>query len=147
RSGPKYWSTYTSYQVGTDLGAGASGMIFDADILGYFTNGGENKERGNLGYAPFAANPAAKAPTPNVWIWSLAMSSFSKQKDAAWLFMQWAASVAHDLFGARKMDFVNPLRTSFWKDSEFGDGFAKSYPGYFEQHTYSAPVSRFYYRA
>src|SRR3546814_7200514 len=34
-SGPKNWSTYTWYQVGTDLGAGASGMIFDADILAY----------------------------------------------------------------------------------------------------------------
>ncbi len=25
--------------------------IFDADILGYFMNGGDNKEKGNLGYA------------------------------------------------------------------------------------------------
>ena len=49
QSGPKNWSTYTWYQVGTDLGAGASGMIFDADILGYFMNGGENKEKGQSG--------------------------------------------------------------------------------------------------
>jgi multiple sugar transport system substrate-binding protein len=146
-SGPKNWSTYTWYQVGTDLGAGASGMIFDADILGYFMNGGENKERGNLGYAPFAANPAAKAPTPNVWIWSLAMSSFSKQKDAAWLFMQWAASTEHGLFGARKMDFVNPVRASVWKDSEFRDRIAKSYPGYLEQHDVSAPGAKIYFTA
>src|SRR5229473_4588294 len=101
-SGPKNWSTYTWYQVGTDLGAGASAMIFDADILGYFMNGGDNKEKTNIHYAPFAANPAASAPTPNVWIWSLAMSSFSKNKDAAWYFIQWASSVEHDLFGARK---------------------------------------------
>ena len=146
-SGPKNWSTYTWYQVGTDLGAGASGMIFDADILGYFMNGGENKERGHLGYAPFAANPAAKAPTPNVWIWSLAMSSFSKQKDAAWLFMQWAASTEHDLFGARKMDFVNPVRASVWKDGEFRDRIAKSYPGYLEQHDVSAPGAKIYFTA
>ncbi|MET4120886.1 multiple sugar transport system substrate-binding protein [Bradyrhizobium sp. JR1.5] len=146
-SGPKNWSTYTWYQVGTDLGAGASGMIFDADILGYFMNGGENKERGHLGYAPFAANPAAKAPTPNVWIWSLAMSSFSKQKDAAWLFMQWAASTEHDLFGARKMDFVNPVRASVWKDSEFRDRIGKSYPGYLEQHDVSAPGAKIYFTA
>jgi multiple sugar transport system substrate-binding protein len=146
-SGPKNWSTYTWYQVGTDLGAGASGMIFDADILGYFMNGGENKERGNLGYAPFAANPAAKAPTPNVWIWSLAMSSFSKQKDAAWMFMQWATSTEHDLFGARKMDFVNPVRASVWKDSEFRDRIAKSYPGYLEQHDVSAPGAKIYFTA
>lgn len=146
-SGPKNWSTYTWYQVGTDLGAGASGMIFDADILGYFMNGGENKERGHLGYAPFAANPAAKAPTPNVWIWSLAMSSFSKQKEAAWLFMQWAASTEHDLFGARKMDFVNPVRASVWKDSEFRDRIGKSYPGYLEQHDVSAPGAKIYFTA
>src|SRR4029078_9850322 len=74
-SGPKNWSTYTWYQVGTDLGAGASATIFDADILGYLMNGGDNKEKGNSGYAPFAANPKASAPTPNVWIWSLALSN------------------------------------------------------------------------
>ena len=109
-------------------------MIFDADILGYFMNGGDNKEKGNLGYAPFAANPAAAAPTPNVWIWSLAMNNAGTQKDAAWYFMQWATSVEHDLFGARKMDFVNPVRASVWKDEEFRDRIDKSYPGYLNQH-------------
>ena len=49
-SGPKDWSTYTWYQVGTDLGAGASAMIFDADILGYFMNGGDNKMAGKLAF-------------------------------------------------------------------------------------------------
>jgi multiple sugar transport system substrate-binding protein len=147
QSGPKNWSTYTWYQVGTDLGAGASGMIFDADILGYFMNGGENKEKGHLGYAAFAANPAAKAPTPNVWIWSLALSSFSKQKDAGWLFMQWAASTEHDLFGARKMDFVNPVRASVWKDSEFRDRISKAYPGYVEQYDVSSPGAKIYFTA
>ena len=60
-SGPKDWATYTWYQVGTDLGAGASGMIFDADILGYFMNGGDNAEAGNLAYAAFAANPGRRS--------------------------------------------------------------------------------------
>ncbi|HEV8389338.1 MAG TPA: extracellular solute-binding protein [Dongiaceae bacterium] len=146
-SGPKNWSTYTWYQVGTDLGAGASAMIFDADILGYFMNGGDNKEKGNIGYAPFAANPSASAPTPNVWIWSLALSSYSGQKDAAWYFMQWASSVEHDLFGARKMDFVNPVRASVWKDEEFRGRIDKSYPGYLNQHDTSAPGAKIYFTA
>jgi multiple sugar transport system substrate-binding protein len=146
-SGPKNWSTYTWYQVGTDLGAGASAMIFDADILGYFMNGGDNKEKGNIGYAPFAANPDAKAPTPNVWIWSLALSSYSNQKEAGWYFMQWASSVEHDLFGARKMDFVNPVRASVWKDEEFRGRIDKSYPGYLEQHDVSAPGAKIYFTA
>jgi multiple sugar transport system substrate-binding protein len=144
-SGPKNWSTYTWYQVGTDLGAGASGMIFDADILGYFMNGGDNKEAGNLAYSAFAAKPGATEPTPNVWIWSLGMSNFSGNKDAAWTFMQWASSVEHDLFGARKMDFVNPVRASVWADQEFRDRIAKSYPGYLEQYEASAPGSKIYF--
>ena len=120
-SGPKNWATYTWYQVGTDLGAGASAIIYDADILGYFMNGGDNKEKGNIAFSAFTANPAASAPTPNVWIWSLAMANCSKQKDAAWTFMQWASGTEHGLFGARKMDFVNPVRASVWKDEAFRD--------------------------
>lgn len=136
-SGPKDWSTYTWYQVGTDLGAGASAMIFDADILGYFQNGG-TKEAGKLGFAAFKANPAAPAPTPNIWIWSLAMSEYSKDKDAAWYFLQWASGPEHALFGATKMDFVNPVRNSVWKDAAFIDKL-KKYPGYVEMFTASAP--------
>ncbi len=144
-SGPKNWSTYTWYQVGTDLGAGASGMIFDADILGYFMNGEGNKEAGNIAYAAFAANPDASAPTPNVWIWSLGMNNFSEQKEAGWYFVQWASGTEHDLFGARKMDFVNPVRASVWDDGEFRDRIAKSYPGYLEQYEASAPGSKIYF--
>jgi multiple sugar transport system substrate-binding protein len=144
-SGPKDWSTYTWYQVGTDLGAGASGMIFDADILGYFMNGEGNAEAGNIAYSAFAANPEATEPTPNVWIWSLGMSSFSEQKEAAWTFMQWASGVEHDLFGARKMDFVNPVRQSVWDDPEFQDRIAKSYSGYLKQYKASAPGSKIYF--
>lgn len=138
-SGPKDWSTYTWYQVGTDLGAGASAMIFDADILGYFNNGGSNKMAGQLAFAPFAANPAADAPTPNIWIWSLAMSEFSKDKDATWNFLQWAGGPEHAVFGAVNMDFVNPVRNSTWKEQAFVDKLNKSYPGYVEMFTKSAP--------
>jgi len=145
QSGPKNWATYTWYQVGTDLGAGASAMIYDADILGYFMNGKDNKEGGHLGFHAFAPNPQATEPTPNVWIWSLAMNNFGKQKDAAWTFLQWASSTEHDLFGARKMDFVNPVRASVWKDDEFRQRIAKSYPGYLEQFDKSAPGAKIYF--
>jgi multiple sugar transport system substrate-binding protein len=138
-SGAPDWSTHTWYQVGTDLGAGKSAMIFDADILGYFMNGAGNAMAGKLAYAPFAANPEAKAPTPNIWIWSLAMSSFSKDKDATWYFLQWASGPEHALFGATKMDFVNPVRKSVWADKSFRDRLSGSYPGYVAMHDVSAP--------
>jgi multiple sugar transport system substrate-binding protein len=122
-------------------------MIFDADILGYFMNGGENAMRGKLGFAPFGANPAAAAPTPNVWIWSLAMSAFSAKKDAAWWFMQWASGAEHGLFGASKMDFVNPVRASVWADAGFRQRLEESYPGYVNQHDVSAPGAKIYFTA
>jgi len=80
-----------------------------------------------------------------VWIWSLGMSNFSRQKDAAWTFMQWASGTEHGLFGARKMDFVNPVRASVWRDEEFRARIAKTYPGYLEQYDASAPGSKIYF--
>ncbi|MBM7069407.1 extracellular solute-binding protein [Actibacterium sp. 188UL27-1] len=138
-SGAPDWSTHTWYQVGTDLGAGKSAMIYDADILGYFMNGGDNAMAGQLAYAPFAANPDASAPTPNIWIWSLAMSKFSRDKDAAWHFLQWASGPEHGLFGATQMDFVNPVRESVWADAGFRDRLSSTYPGYVDMHDVSAP--------
>jgi len=52
-SGAPDWSNDTWYQVGTDLGAGKSALIFDADILGYFMNGPGNAEAGNQGIADY----------------------------------------------------------------------------------------------
>jgi len=144
-SGPKEWATYTWYRVGQDLGAGQSGMIYDADILGYFQDGDpKNKEKGNLAFAAFAANPEAKDVTSNVWIWSLAMSNFSKKKDAAWYFMQWATGTDHLMFGARKMDMVNPIRQSVWDDPEFKTKIGQ-YPGYLEQYAKTAPKAQIYF--
>ncbi len=138
-SGAPDWSTHTWYQVGTDVGSGKSAMMFDADILGYFMNGPGNAEAGNLAFSAFKANPDAAAPTPNIWIWSMSMSSFSKQKDAAWYFLQWVTGPEHDLFGAREMDLVNPARSSVWADEMFRNKLSNSYPGYVEMHDVSAP--------
>jgi multiple sugar transport system substrate-binding protein len=138
-SGAPDWSTHTWYQVGTDVGAGKSAMMFDADILGYFMNGGDNAEAGNLAFTAFSANPKAKAPTPNIWIWAMAMSTFSKDKDATWQFLQWVTGPEHDLFGAREMDLVNPARESVWADNQFREKLSSSYKGYVEMHDVSAP--------
>ncbi len=138
-SGPKDWSTYTLYRVGTDLGAGASAMIYDADCLGYFMNGGDNKMAGELGFANFIANPDAKQSTPNIWIWALAMSNFSKDKDATWYFMQWASGLEHALFGAVEMDFVDPVRQSVWKDEAFRNKLKTKYQGFVDMFDAAAP--------
>lgn len=44
----------------------------------------------NVGFAPIPAGPQADGQA--FWGWALAMSPFSENKAAAWLFMQWATS-------------------------------------------------------
>jgi multiple sugar transport system substrate-binding protein len=61
--------------------------------------------------------------------------------------MQWASSAEHGLFGAQKMDFVNPVRASVWKDEVFRKRMDSSYPGYLNQHDVSAPGAKIYFTA
>ncbi len=143
-SGPKNWATYTWYQVGADLGAGASGMIYDADTLGYFANSGTT-EASHLAYAPIAPKPGAPNPTSNVWIWSLAMSNFSKHKDAAWTFLQWATGTDHLLYGARQKDMIDPVRASIWKDEQFQSRVKQNYPGFMDTYNATAPDAKIYF--
>ena len=57
------------------------------------------------------------------------MSEYARDKDAAWAFMQWASGTEHGLFGAREMDFVNPVRQSVWADEAFRNRIAEVLPG------------------
>lgn len=144
-SGSKNWSTYTWYQVGADLGAGASGMIYDADTLGYFTNSGDTKMKGQLAYAPIAPNPSAQGPTSKVWIWPLAMSNFSRNKGAAWYFMQWATGKEHLLFGARGKDMVVPVRASVFKDKQVQSRVKQNFPGYLDAYDATVTNAKIYF--
>ena len=72
--------------------------------------------------------------------------SFSKQKDAAWYFIQWASSGDHGMFG-RRMDFREPCASIRLDDSEFRSRINESYPGYLNQHDLSAPGAKIYFTA
>lgn len=120
-AGPEAWTTYTWYQAGTDFGQGKAGILFDADILGYFQNQPEAaapEVLGNVAWAPGPLGPDGKLRT-NIWIWSLAMNSGSKNKDASWLFMQWATGKEFLTTGAVDYSMVNPVRASIWENPDF----------------------------
>lgn len=131
-AGPKDWTNYTWYQVGTDLGAGKAAMIYDADILGFFQNvPGSSAEAGNIAWAP---PPKLKDDVPlgaNEWIWSIAMNSSSKNKQAAWIFMQYFTSKEHTLWGATEAKVVDPVRKSVWANPKFIERM-KTQTGYVE---------------
>lgn len=118
-AGPAAWTTYTWYQAGADLGAGKAAMLFDADILGYFQNvPGGSAMAGRIAWAPGPRGPEGDLKT-NMWIWSLAMNSASKNKGAAWYFIQWATGKEFLTDAAIHSAMVDPVRASVWENPEF----------------------------
>ncbi|MCF3947125.1 extracellular solute-binding protein [Acidiphilium sp. AL] len=145
KAGPKNWATYTWYECAQDLGAGRCGMIYDANIIGFFENSPGTKESGHIGYAAFVPNPKMTHATSNVWIWSLAMSSFSKEKDAAWYFIQWASGKNFGIYGGVKKKLVDPVRNTTWHDAAFKARLDKNYPGFYEAFEKTLPDAKIYF--
>ncbi|MGI8868053.1 MAG: ABC transporter substrate-binding protein [Mycobacteriales bacterium] len=112
RSGPASWTTYDYPNCTTDLGNGVAAMVFDADSATYPKNKpGASREAGHLAWHPGPHGPGGSYKT-NLWTWSLAMNSASKNKLAAWLFIQWATSKQAMTKGVRSGAFADPTRAS-----------------------------------
>ncbi len=150
--GPPEWTSYTWYDVGNALGAESAAMIYDADILGYFQN--EPGASDASGKVAWAANPPGldePATTPNMWIWSLAMNSFSERKGAAWTWLQWATGQDFLTKAAVEHQTVNPVRASIWENPDF-QARLDDFDGYLEQYEnliagtgiHFTPQSRFF---
>lgn len=130
--GPRAWTNYIWYEVGTDLGQEKAGMIYDADILGYFQNQpGASPAAGKIAWALPPGPPGGKNDRANIWIWSLSMNAASDNKDAAWYFLQWATGKDFQTTGALKYNLVDPVRKSIWDNPEFIDKL-KTNEGYYE---------------
>ncbi len=115
------WSTNTWYQCAADLGARKAAILFDADILGYFTNfAGGSDQSGNLAsLAPVKPANNTKPLTANLWSWALSMNNYSKSKDAAWLFVQYFTSKDFLTFSVTEWKSVDTPRKSVFNNPEF----------------------------
>ena len=126
KGGPPGWSNYTWYQCGADLGAGKAAILYDADIIGYFQNApGSTSQSGNIGFAPPPVSKPGEKPLSNEWVWQLAMNSSSRNKKAAWLFMQYFTGPEFTLWAALNAKTVDPARQSVWDNEEFKDKIGK----------------------
>lgn len=130
--GSPQWSTYTWYQAGADLGAGKAAMLFDATCNGYFQNPeGASAEAGNLAWVDVPL-PAGKTESySNVWVWSLGMNSASKNKDAAWYFIQYFTSPDFMLWSGTDGNCVDAPRASVAESAKYKEVVGKAY-GYLE---------------
>ena len=122
------WSTYTWYQAGADLGAGKAAMLFDATCNGYFQNPeGASAEAGNLGWVN-GPLPAGKTEVKsNVWVWSLAMNANSKNKDAAWYFLQYFTGPDYMKWAGCEASCADAPRASVAESAEYLEVVGKAY--------------------
>ena len=81
---------------------------------------------GKLSYAPVPKGPAGRGS--KIWAWSLAIPSLSRNKEAAWLFIEWATSKQTLLSAALRGNYVPPRRSVLGSEeikeitSRWGDG-------------------------
>lgn len=129
-AGPTSWTTYEYPDCTRDLGNGNAMMVYDADSATYPKNKpGASKEAGNIAWYPGPAGPDGSYAT-NLWTWSLAMNSASKNKLAAWLFIQWATGKEAMTKAVSQGAFADPTRKSVF-DGAFKDTLGK-FPGYLD---------------
>jgi len=130
--GAPNWSTYTWYQAQADLGAGQAAMMFDADIVQYGVNvAGSSPEAGNIAFSPAPLPEGQNVRNSNLWVWSLAMNNYSKNKTAAWLFIQYFTSHDYQLWAAVNGRSVNSPRESVFNDPTFREVMSE-HKGYLE---------------
>jgi multiple sugar transport system substrate-binding protein len=114
--GPPGAVNYHWYECISLFVQGKAAMYTDvSNRIFFFEDPAKSQVVGKVGYALFPAGPAGRKPTMEVW--SMAVSSKSKKKEAAYLFVQWAASKENIL----KMHIKGApsVRASAWKDPKF----------------------------
>ena len=74
----------------------------------------EPQVAGMVGYAPPPMAPGGKDP---LWVWGWGMNKSSKNKEAAWLFIEWATSP--NLMKVMAPSYGCPARQSSYSDPDY----------------------------
>jgi multiple sugar transport system substrate-binding protein len=128
-SGPANWANMQWYDAMEAFTSGQAGMIVDADFFAAsYEDPAKSKVAGKVGYALIPAGAGGK-PYSGLWTWALGINSATKNKEAAWLFVQWATA-QHTLLNATLgYRNFNPSRISVTNDPKvqemmrpWGDG-------------------------
>jgi len=114
--GPPGAVNYHWYETVSIFSQGKAAMFTEANIrMPVLEDATKSQVAGKVGYAMFPAGPAGRRPTMEVG--SVAVSSKSKKKEAAYLFAQWITNKEAAL--RLQMKGIPVPRASAWKDSRF----------------------------
>lgn len=115
-SGPPNWANMQWYDAMEAFTAGQAGMIVDADFFAAsYEDPSKSKVAGKVGYALIPAGPGGKSHS-GLWTWALGINKATKNKEAAWLFVEWATAqrtLLNATVGYRNYD---PSRASVMND-------------------------------
>jgi multiple sugar transport system substrate-binding protein len=115
-SGPPNWANMQWYDAMEAFTAGQAGMIADADFFAAsYEDPKKSKVAGKVGYALIPAGPGGK-PYAGLWTWALGINKATKNKEAAWLFIQWATAQRTLLNATIGYRNYNPSRASITND-------------------------------
>ncbi len=115
-SGPANWANMTWYDGMETFAAGQAGMYPDCDFFAAtYEDPKKSKVAGKVGYALLPSGPAGTTYS-GLFTWALGMSSATKNKGAAWYFIQWATSPRTLLNATVEHKNYNPTRVSVMND-------------------------------
>jgi len=103
---PEIAQSFKTEQVCMTTGGNASSP--------YLEDPKESKVVGRVGYAPPPMVPGGKDP---LWVWGWAINKDSKNKGAAWLFVQWATS--KNIMKEIAPEYAVPARASSYQDPDY----------------------------
>jgi multiple sugar transport system substrate-binding protein len=140
RGGSPQWSSQYWYMCLADFGAGKAAMIFDASNCMCQVDFQNMAEAGKVGYTVMPVAKAGDKFNSNFWTWSMALNSYSKNKIAAWLFLQYFSSKEFLRFSSVDANNMDPTRTSVYNDSAFKAKIAKL-PGWYDAWQKTIPTT------
>jgi multiple sugar transport system substrate-binding protein len=115
-SGPPNWASMQWYDAKDAFASGQAGMIADCDFFAAgYEDPATSKIAGKVRYALLPAGSEGKTYS-GLWTWALGVNKAAKDKDAAWLFVQWATSPRTLLDATVSHRNYNPSRASVTKD-------------------------------
>ena len=115
-SGPPNWANMQWYDALAAFAAGQAGMIADCDFFAaQYEDPQKSKVAGKVGYTLIPAGPGGKTQA-GLYTWALGLSKATKNKEAAWLFLQWATSPRTLLNATVSYRNYNPSRMSVTND-------------------------------
>ena len=117
-AGPTDWPEQRWYELALDFARGRYGLLIDSDhYVAYFEDPAISGLVGEIAYALPPLGPTGLR-RPNLWTWSVVMNTRTKDREAAWRFIEWATGRKFLLRSVFEGN-MNPTRASIWDDDGF----------------------------